>query len=82
MNEELIPYFLKEKMITWILSLLNESQKRDIHIFCLDFCSALLANIMSAKCTNDYLAKEKNNFFATNVFIIFIFINFSKKGFK
>ena len=71
MNKSLIPYFLKEKMITWILSLLNESKKQEIHVFCLDFASALLANIMSAKCTLDYLALEKNNFFATNVHLFY-----------
>ena len=56
-KEETIAIFLKkmpslgssgEDLIDWILALIERSAKREIHIFSLDFASALLANILHA----------------------------------
>lgn len=44
-------------MIDWIISLIERSCKTEIHIFSLDFASALLANILHATSSHDYLAK-------------------------
>lgn len=40
-----------------MLALIEKSTKRDIHIFSLDFASALLANILHAPCTQEHLSK-------------------------
>ena len=62
-KEDTIPIFLKkaghEDMIDWVLGLIERSTKKpDIHIFSLDFSSALLANILHAPATQDHLAKS------------------------
>jgi hypothetical protein len=44
-------------MIEWILSLIDRSRAKEIHIFSLDFASALLANILHASSTASYLEK-------------------------
>jgi len=43
-------------IVQWILSLIERSVKSDIHIFSLDFSSALLANILHAQSTITTLA--------------------------
>jgi predicted type IV restriction endonuclease len=45
-------------MIQWVLKLLEKSKSQDIHIFSLDFSSALLANILHSHNTLDYLEKN------------------------
>ena len=45
-KEELIDVFVKNKIIDWITKLLETSLTKDIHIFSLNFGSALLANIL------------------------------------
>ena len=53
-------------MIVWTLNLLNKSLKGNkIHVFCLDFSSAMLANIIHTPSTIAYLTKE--NEFSTEV---------------
>ena len=46
---------LDENMIFWIINLLNESLSSEIHIFCLDFSSALLANVIHSQHTLNFL---------------------------
>jgi len=46
---------VKSGIIDWIVNLISRSLKREIHVFSLDFSSALLANILHAKETNEYL---------------------------
>lgn len=41
-----IPTMIEHGLIEWVIELLNESLTRKINIFCLDFSSALLANIV------------------------------------
>lgn len=45
-------------MIKWVLKLLEKSKTLDIHIFSLDFASALLANILHSHNTLEYLEKN------------------------
>ena len=45
-------------MIDWVINLVERSCKKEVHIFSLDFSSALLANILHASSTHDYLIKN------------------------
>ena len=45
-------------MIDWVINLVERSCKKEVHIFSLDFSSALLANILHANSTHDYLVKN------------------------
>jgi hypothetical protein len=40
-----------EDLIDWVIALIERSSKKEIHIFSLDFASALLANILHASGT-------------------------------
>jgi len=37
---------IEKDLINWIIKLIKTSLKNKVHIFCLDFSSALLANII------------------------------------
>jgi len=50
-KEDTIPVFLEQGLIDWILSLTERSTKKEVHIFSLDFASALLANMLHASQT-------------------------------
>ncbi len=45
-------------MIDWIVGLIERSTKKEVHIFSLDFASALMANILHATNSHDYLIKN------------------------
>lgn len=64
-KEDLVEILLKNKLIEWIVKLLEKSTSTDIHTFSLDFASALLANILHANATADFL--EKNMTLTKNV---------------
>ncbi len=68
-KEETIPIFMKAGLIDWIIKILQRSRISEIHIFCLDFASALLANILHSSITIDYL--ESNPPICKNVKINF-----------
>ncbi len=68
-KEDSIPVFMKYGLIDWIIKLLQRSRIAEIHIFCLDFASALLANILHSNITLDYL--ENNGSVCKNVKYIF-----------
>jgi hypothetical protein len=57
-KEEVIPILVDHDMINWILALLSKSKKSDIHIFSLDFSSALLANILHCYTTLEKLEED------------------------
>ena len=57
-KEQVIPVLVEHDMIDWILALLNKSKKSDIHIFSLDFSSALLANILHCHSTLEKLEDD------------------------
>lgn len=50
---------VKLGIIDWIMELVKRSIKWEIHVFSLDFSSALLANILHAKETNEFLETNK-----------------------
>ena len=54
-KEDTIPIYMKFGLIDWIIKLLQRSRVNDIHIFCLDFASALLANILHSNITLEFL---------------------------
>lgn len=45
-------------MIDWIVGLTERSTKKEVHIFSLDFASALMANILHSLTTHEYLQKN------------------------
>ena len=51
---------MKFNLIDWIIKLLQRSRSNEIHIFCLDFASALLANIFHSNTTLDFLEVNAN----------------------
>lgn len=57
-RDETIPALVEADMINWILRLLEKSKSTDIHIFSLDFSSALLANILHCPTTLEKLEQE------------------------
>lgn len=57
-KEDTIPIFLEQGLIDWILALIEKCSRKEVHIFSLDFASALLANILHAGSTHDYLKKN------------------------
>lgn len=54
-KEDTIPIYMKFGVVDWIIKLLQRSRISEIHIFCLDFASALLANILHSNITLEYL---------------------------
>jgi len=54
-NENIIPMYIKNNMIDWIVKYLQKSRHSDIPLFCLDFSSALLANIFHSPFAHEYL---------------------------
>ena len=64
-KETIIPTFVENDMINWIMSMIKRSITTKIHQFSLDFASALLANIIHTPSTLEYL--ERNMTFADEV---------------
>lgn len=54
-KDETIEKMVEHDMINWILWLLEKSKQTEIHIFSLDFSSALLANILHSPTTLEKL---------------------------
>lgn len=69
-KETAIPAMVELEMIQWTLNLLNKSLKTKIHVFCLDFASAMLANIIHTPSTIQYL--EKNSDFTKELLKIIL----------
>jgi hypothetical protein len=57
-KEETIELFVKSELVQWVLKLLEKSKTLDIHIFSLDFSSALLANMLHCHSTLEHLEKH------------------------
>lgn len=57
-KETTIELFVSKSLIQWVLRLLEKSKSTDIHIFSLDFASALLANILHSHSTLEHLEKQ------------------------
>jgi hypothetical protein len=58
-KETTIELFVQKGLMQWVLKLLDKSKTIDIHIFSLDFASALLANILHSHSTLEYLEKNQ-----------------------
>ena len=57
-KEDLVETLMKNKIIEWIVKLIERSTTAEVHTFSLDFGSALLANILHANSTLDTLEKD------------------------
>jgi hypothetical protein len=71
-KEDTIPIYMKAGLIDWVIKLLQRSRITDVHIFCLDFASALLANILHSNVTLEFL--EKNTQVCKNVIHFFYLV--------
>jgi hypothetical protein len=58
-KEDTIPFLVKKGLITWVIKMVDRSLESEIHVFSLDFASALLANILHAKSTGENLVTDK-----------------------
>lgn len=54
-REALIPTLVDHDLIKWTINLLKKSLHQKIHVFCLDFSSAMLANIIHTPSTISFL---------------------------
>ncbi len=45
-KEDTVTTFVREKVVEWVVALVQRSLAKSVHIFSLDFASALLANIL------------------------------------
>ena len=50
-KEDTVIYLVKQRIIDFVVNMIQRSQEKTIHVFSLDFSSALLANILHAKDT-------------------------------
>lgn len=57
-KEETIGIYMKYGLIDWLIKLLQRSRTNEIHHFCLDFASALLANIFNSNIALDFLEQN------------------------
>ena len=57
-KEDTVETIMKFKMIDWVVKLVERSLEKEVHIFSLDFATALLANILHASNTQEYLLKN------------------------
>jgi len=64
-KDTVIPTYVDSGMINWVINLINKSLNTKIHVFCLDFASAMLANVIHTPSTIEYL--EYNPDIATKV---------------
>lgn len=54
-REAIIPTLVDHDLIKWTINLLKKSLHQKIHVFCLDFSSAMLANIIHTPSTISFL---------------------------
>ena len=59
-KDTVIPTMIEQSLIFWTIELLNKSLTDKIHIFCLDFSSALLANIIHSPHTIGFLENNRD----------------------
>ena len=59
-KDKVIPTMIDKGLIDWVLNLLRKSLKEKIHVFCLDFSSAMLANIIHSSHTLEFLKQSKD----------------------
>lgn len=49
MKESVVSTYLDQEIIIWVLNLVKKSFTSKIHMFCLDFATAMLANVVHSK---------------------------------
>ncbi len=54
-KDSLINVYLENDLINWVLSLVKKASHTKIHMFCLDFATAMLANVIHSKSCQTYL---------------------------
>ena len=54
-TESMIELMVKKQLLHWCIKLIQKYKKTAIHVFCLDFSSALLANLLHATTTLEML---------------------------
>ena len=67
-KDSIIPTYVSEGLIQWVIDLLNKSLNSKIHVFCLDFASAFFANVVHTPSTTAYF--EENPEFTLNVLFL------------
>jgi len=63
--DEAIQIYMKLGLMDWLVKLLERAKKNNIHIFCINFASGLLANILKSNNTLEFL--EKNTAICKNL---------------
>jgi hypothetical protein len=51
LKDEVTPTLIEKDMLYWTIALLDKGGSANIHVFCLDFASALLANMINTDST-------------------------------
>ena len=69
-KENNIKIYFKCGLIDWLIKLLQRSKENEVHLFCLDYSTALIANILQSKFILDFL--EKNNVVCKNLMETFL----------
>jgi len=54
----LIKAYWENEVIPWVLLLVKKSINTKIHVFCLDFATAMLANVIHSRWCQDALSKK------------------------
>eukprot|EP00826_Nyctotherus_ovalis_P047145 TRINITY_DN5386_c0_g5_i1.p1 TRINITY_DN5386_c0_g5~~TRINITY_DN5386_c0_g5_i1.p1 ORF type:complete len:313 (-),score=84.22 TRINITY_DN5386_c0_g5_i1:276-1214(-) len=57
-KEKAVEVLVKGRMIEWIVKLLERSLAKDVHVFVLDFGSALLANVLRSRAAAEELEND------------------------
>ena len=50
--------YWENELIHWVLLLVKKSLNTKVHVFCLDFATAMLANVVHSKWTQEALFKK------------------------
>lgn len=58
-KDEVIPLYIKHDLILWSIELISDYKHKKIHVFCAEFASAMLANIIRTHSTVDYLERNE-----------------------
>lgn len=59
-KDTVVPTMVQKGLIKWVMDLCKKSLKEKIHVFCLDFASAMLSNIIHTQSTLTYLEQNKD----------------------
>ena len=50
--------YWENELVQWVLLLVKKSLNTKVHVFCLDFATAMLANVIHSRWTQEALAKK------------------------